>query len=278
MTPRPEIEEYQTRFVNNVARVIGANFLRRRPTVRVLDMGCDCSGRQLAVISQLVRGEVVGINIPEGFPLPEAVVTAGERVRLLRMDGMQLEFPDASFDVVISANVIEHVPNVARFVAEAARVLKPDGICYMETAPIWSSARGHHLMESMVAENIPEETRYRDDGSIIPDWGHLTLSREQMADAIGNKVLDKTREYLLWYLYDSNDLNRTPWSGVCEAFHTAFPTVQLMPRPLPMVDTALMPDDGREDYSVYGFTAIARKQPQSWLAKRLYWRLRRVGL
>ena len=188
------LEEYQTRFVQNVARVLGANFLRRRPTVRVLDMGCDCSGRQLAVISQLVRGEVVGINIPEGFPLPEAVVTAGERVRLLRMDGMQLEFPDASFDVVISANVIEHVPNVARFVAEAARVLKPDGICYMETAPIWSSARGHHLMESMVAENIPEETRYRDDGSIIPDWGHLCLSREQMADAIGNKVLDKTRE------------------------------------------------------------------------------------
>ena len=78
-----------------------------------------------------MRGEVVGINIPEGFPSPAAVATAGDRVRLLRIDGMQLEFPDDSFDFVISANVIEHVPSVARFVAEASRVLKPDGICYM---------------------------------------------------------------------------------------------------------------------------------------------------
>ena len=189
MTRQPKLEDYQVRFVQNVARVLGGNFLRRCPAVRVLDMGCDCSGRQLAVISQLVRGEVVGINIPEGFPSPTAVATAGDRVRLLRMDGMQLDFPDASFDVVISANVIEHVPNVARFVAEAARVLKPGGICYMETAPVWTSARGHHLMESMVAENIPEEAGYRDDGSVIPEWGHLSMTREQMAEAIGDLAL-----------------------------------------------------------------------------------------
>ncbi len=278
MTRQPKLEDYQVRFVQNVARVLGGNFLRRCPAVRVLDMGCDCSGRQLAVISQLVRGEVVGINIPEGFPSPTAVATAGDRVRLLRMDGMQLDFPDASFDVVISANVIEHVPNVARFVAEAARVLKPGGICYMETAPVWTSARGHHLMESMVAENIPEEAGYRDDGSVIPEWGHLSMTREQMAEAIGDKVLPKTREYLLRYLYDSRGLNKTPWSGVCRAFRESFAAVHLIPRSLPGVNMALMPSDGREDYSVYGFSVISRKGAQSWLAKRLYWRLRRVGL
>lgn len=278
MTGQPKLEDYQLRFVRNVAQMLGTNFLRRRPAVRVLDMGCDCSGKQLAVLSQLVQGEVVGINIPEGFPMPEAVATAGDRVRLLRMDGMQLDFPDASFDVVISANVIEHVPSVARFVAEAARVLKPHGVCYMETAPVWTSARGHHLMQSMVTENIPEETRYRDDGSVIPEWGHLSMTREQMAEAIGDKVLPQTREYLLRYLYDSRDLNKTPWSSVCQAFRESFPAVRMMPRTLPEVNMALMPRDGREDYSVYGFSVIARKETQSWLAKRLYWRLRRVGL
>ena len=142
MALQPKLEDYQTSFVQNIAQVLGTNLLRRCPVVRVLDMGCDISGRQLAAISQLVRGGVVGINFPERFPIPQAVATAGDRVRLLRMDGMQLDFPDASFDVVISANVIEHVPNVARFVAEAARVLKPHGVCYIGMGPVWTSAGG----------------------------------------------------------------------------------------------------------------------------------------
>lgn len=104
------------------------------------------------------------------------------------------------------------------------------------------------------------------------------MTLEQMAEAIGDKVLPKTPEYLLRYLYDSRDMHKTPWSGVRQAFRDSFPVVQLMPRTLPGVKMALMPEDNREDYSVYGFSVIARKKPQSWLAKRLCWRLRRVGL
>lgn len=273
-----DLQDYQQRFVLAVGRVIAANWLLKRPTIRVLDMGCDCSGRQLREIVKLIGGTAVGINIPAEFPTREAVATAGERVQLLKMDGMQLQFPDASFDLVISANVIEHVPDPVRFIREAARVLKPNGVCYMETAPVWSGPRGHHIMESMIAENCPQETQFRDDGTIIPDWSHLTMSKSQMADLLREKLLPETCSYILEFLYDSTHLNRKPWSVISAAFQASFPVVRMHTWEQGSNGMACVPVDGLEDYSVYGFNAVCRKRPQTRLHERLCRTLRRAGL
>lgn len=133
------LAHYQLGFIKNVRRVLGENWLRLHPTVSILDMGCDTSGRQLREFSLLTQGKVVGINVGNGFPSAAAIANAGDRVSLLNMDGMRLSFPDHSFDFVISANVLEHVPDPGLFLSEAARVLKPTGLCYMETAPVWTS-------------------------------------------------------------------------------------------------------------------------------------------
>lgn len=42
-------------------------------------------------------------------------------------DGVTLPFPDESFSVVFSSNVLEHIPHVVDFQRELARVLAPDG-------------------------------------------------------------------------------------------------------------------------------------------------------
>lgn len=51
----------------------------------------------------------------------------GERITLQREDLTRLSFPDASFDYVLCWGVLMHVPDVARAVAELARVLRPGG-------------------------------------------------------------------------------------------------------------------------------------------------------
>jgi ubiquinone/menaquinone biosynthesis C-methylase UbiE len=50
-----------------------------------------------------------------------------ERISLQREDLTRLSFPDASFDYVLCWGVLMHVPDVARAVAELARVLRPGG-------------------------------------------------------------------------------------------------------------------------------------------------------
>ncbi len=44
-------------------------------------------------------------------------------------DGRHFPFPDESFDVVFSSNVLEHVPDLPQMHAESMRVLKRDGFC-----------------------------------------------------------------------------------------------------------------------------------------------------
>jgi ubiquinone/menaquinone biosynthesis C-methylase UbiE len=264
--------------VENVRRVIAANFLRRNPCIRILDAGCDTSGRQLWYLKQLTRGEVVGINIPQDFPTAEAVAIAGPGSSMIRMDGMNLTFPDESFDLVVSANVMEHVADTQAYISECARVLKPNGVAYFETAPIWTSARGHHIHEDMVKENCPSEKNYRNDGSIIPDFSHLVLTQSEMRYVLTKKLLPKTCDYILSYLYQSDDLNKTPWSVINAAFRDTFPHIKIHHWDVNQPDAACQPPDDAEDHSVFGFAATGRKQKQNGIARRLIWRLRRIGL
>lgn len=62
-----------------------------------------------------------------------ADVVAGSRVdRLLRPDGMTAE-PDASFDAILSAQVLEHVPDPITYLQECRRILKPGGLILITT-------------------------------------------------------------------------------------------------------------------------------------------------
>lgn len=52
---------------------------------------------------------------------------------LVGADAEQLPFRDAQFDVVISSDVIEHLPEAERHIAEVARVLAAGGRYYLKT-------------------------------------------------------------------------------------------------------------------------------------------------
>ena len=46
---------------------------------------------------------------------------------IVDFDGRHIPFPDASFDVAFSSNVLEHIPDLTQTHAEIARILKPTG-------------------------------------------------------------------------------------------------------------------------------------------------------
>lgn len=91
------------------------------PGVRLLEIGGG-TGAQAKALAE--RGfDVTAIDIP-------ASNYADQRVYPVRdYDGVTIPYPDASFDVVFSSNVLEHVPHLPLLQREMARVLKPGGFC-----------------------------------------------------------------------------------------------------------------------------------------------------
>lgn len=89
------------------------------PGQRVLEIGAG-AGWQARALAE--RGlDVVAIDLEGG-------VYDGVRVHPVQgYDGRRIPLPDASVDVVFSSNVLEHVPHVAEFQDEIARVLRPGG-------------------------------------------------------------------------------------------------------------------------------------------------------
>ena len=276
------MEDYQCDLIENVRNFIGRSFLCRKPNLRILDSGCDTTGRQLRKLAELTKGEVVGINPASGFPAASAIEAAGDRVRLHCMDGTKLEFPDASFDLVVSANVMEHVPDAVSYVKECSRVLRPGGMAWIETAPCWTGPRGHHIHPDMIARHCPAETGYRNDGSVIPDWSHLRCSKDEMRAILNGRLRPETIDYILEYVYDSHDLNRTGWREIRAAIETEFPWSQIAVWNVSNTDHSLATCDGLDEYLVAGFqVAATKRRPNPILhavTRRLYWRMRRAGI
>ncbi len=263
MNEPPDILHWQQSFIDNVRGVLRWNYLANRPAIQVLDAGCDPTGKQLWHLAGMVCGSITGINITGGFPSREAVALLRSRpnARLLRMDATNMGFPDESFDLVISANVMEHVRNPERYIQECCRVLKKPGVAYFETNPIWTGPRGHHIHEDMIRNSCCTTEQYRNDGSIIPDWGHLVYDEQQMRDAVSGKLNAETVNWILDYIYHSRDLNRWGWLKIHRAFQSLFPVLELRAEPEPNAKPRLKPSDARENYDIAGFKLVARKIP-----------------
>ncbi len=63
--------------------------------------------------------------------------------RTIAGDGNRLPLPDGTVDVAFSSNVLEHIPDPARFLDEMVRVTRPGGIIYLSFTAWYSPWGGH---------------------------------------------------------------------------------------------------------------------------------------
>lgn len=136
-------------FVTSRLEEIVNSFAPYRETNRLLDVGCG-AGTLLSVATQAGwNAEGVELSVPT--------------VDILRKQGLsvfpgelaQAKFPEAHFDVVTAAELIEHVPDPSSLIAEVARVLRPGGI-FWATTPHSHGASGRILKLKWSVVSPPE--------------------------------------------------------------------------------------------------------------------------
>lgn len=111
---------------------------------RVLDMGCGAGRHAFALYRRGAR--VVALDrsaddLPQVAAMFAAMreageVPAGASAEAVRGDAYALPFPDGSFDRIVAAEVLEHLPADAEAMAELFRVLRPGGLVAV-TVPRW---------------------------------------------------------------------------------------------------------------------------------------------
>ncbi|MCV7099687.1 class I SAM-dependent methyltransferase [Mycobacterium palustre] len=117
------------------------NYWFRRHQVVYQRLAPRCAGRE---VLEAGCGEGYGADLIAGVARRvvaldyDAAAVAHVRARYPRVEVMranlaELPLPDASMDVVVNFQVIEHLWDQPQFVAECARVLRPSGLLMMST-------------------------------------------------------------------------------------------------------------------------------------------------
>ncbi|MGZ3695853.1 MAG: methyltransferase domain-containing protein [Bdellovibrionota bacterium] len=118
--------------ISAVAGVVGLG-----RSLNITDIGCG-EGRLLKQFSRFYPGSnLTGTSI---FPFSEAELSSFKSAGITPVycSASRIDIPDASQDIVVSTEVIEHLRNPADMLAEIKRILKPGGV-FCVTAPGKSS-------------------------------------------------------------------------------------------------------------------------------------------
>lgn len=85
-------------------------------------------------------------------------------ISLLPISNSKIDFPENSFDLVVSHEVFEHIKDISSILDELKRVMKPDAMTYIYIHNYTSLSGGHHI-----AWKYPDT----EPSAKVPPWDHL---------------------------------------------------------------------------------------------------------
>ena len=160
--------------------------LRVKSGWRVLDIGCG-SGRHTAAIARYRGVQIFGADIN----FNDVIETQKRLISLERLEGKRgrwhlladsidrLPFKDNFFDLIICSEILEHIPDHGRAVAEVVRVLKPgkdlivSGPRFFPERICWALSREYHTVDNGHIRIYPGKELIRVlEESGLKKWSH----------------------------------------------------------------------------------------------------------
>lgn len=145
-------------------------------TGRILEIGAG-AGWQARWL-QDYGYEVTAVDIPESRYLQSKVFP------VILYDGVNLPFPDNSFDIIFSSNVLEHIPDLNKLDQELKRVLHSNGtaihIVPTSTWRLWTIFTHHLYIFRLITDYIKNRVSKDSDKAINQLHKNLHLSRMEI--------------------------------------------------------------------------------------------------
>jgi len=146
-----------------------------RPGERVLDVACGTGlVARLAATAVGPTGQVTGLDINENMLVVARSLPPppGASVIWVEGDAGAMDFPGASFDVILCQQGLQFFPDQAAALREMHRVLVPGGRVLLS---VWRSAGPYNVAVAQALEQyagVATATRYR-SSRVVPDAGAL---------------------------------------------------------------------------------------------------------
>lgn len=119
-------------------------------TSSILDFGCG-DGIMLGSLSNKLNviGHGVDFTLVDKLVLQDIFLSNNSEIDIESLSFFTLDEFDlkSSYDLVLSWSVIEHVSSLDNYFEQILKLLKPNGILYLQTWPLWNSSQGHHVFD-----------------------------------------------------------------------------------------------------------------------------------
>ncbi len=207
----PEFHKNTLTYAEHLTRYLCAEKLVKGKTV--LDIACG-SGYGTQLLARSAK-QVYGVDVDK-TSVQYADETYGARnIKYMVGDGVAIPLDDASVDVIVTFETIEHIQDYKKFIKEVKRVLKPDGLALISTPNDLEFAEGNHfhLHEFKYRELIDllRKDFKNIDSYYQATWKYVAVGTEKQLLSEGamdipvmNLSTTTPDQYLYFYLLCSN--------------------------------------------------------------------------